>query len=104
MTQKQPDYKGFIEQLDKFSIEVTKSKDGIYTACSFVEPLFCYDANDLDKLKLDIAGTLISYGRHFFNIPDPDISTRETESKEAGIDIERTSTSTTLVPVFNKAA
>lgn len=98
-----PDLEAFAEALSKLNIEVSEGELGILTVCSSSEPLFCYDAHSHEALNQLVVDTLRSYGRHFFGIDDPNLSTRCSPVGEA-IPVERTKRISTIEPVLDEAA
>jgi hypothetical protein len=104
MTNLTPERAAFEEQLSKLRVEVTTS-DGIYTACSHSEPLFCYDAHDLESLEELVKDTIRSYGLHFYGIDDPQVGTKRSPVGKSDLPIEaRGEKYGTLFPVFDRAA
>jgi hypothetical protein len=105
MTKIVTDNTAFEEQILNLRVDVTRSADGIYTACSYSEPLFCYDAHDLESLEGLVQNTIRSYGAHFYGIPDPQVSTKRSPVGKCALPIEaRGESYGTLQPVFDQAA
>lgn len=98
-----PDTEAFAEALSKLKIEVSESEDGLLTVCSSSEPLFCYDAHTHEALNQLVVDTLRSYGRHFFGIEAPHLSTRCSPVGEE-VPVERSKRISTIQPVFDEAA
>lgn len=102
MNQK-PDFEAFANALSSLKIEVSQSEDGVLTVCSSSEPFFCYDAHDHDALNQLVVDTLRSYGRYFYGIDDPNLTTRCSPVGEI-IPVERSKRISTIEPVLEKAA
>ena len=103
MTDKLQDTAVFEDIISKLEIAVTKDENGLYTVCSSTEPLFCYDAHDLDSVNELVIDTIASYGEHFFQIPRPKITTTNSPVGKAFQQVERSVPITFVHPVFEAA-
>ena len=97
------DISAFSAAIASLRIEVSQNEEGLYTVCSYSEPLFCYDAHDLEGVDRLVLDTLRSYAKHFYGIDDPDVSTHCSPVGEV-IPVERSKQISTIQAVFDKAA
>jgi hypothetical protein len=104
MTGKLQDTAAFEEAISNLKIAVTRDENGLYTVCSSTEPLFCYDAHDLDAVNKLVIDTLASYGEHFFQIPRPKITTTNSPVGRAFERVEQSVPITYVHPVLGEAA
>jgi hypothetical protein len=104
MANTNPNFDAFFERVKDLDIQLSKSDDGVFTACTLVEPLFCHDADSREELACLVSGTLASYARHFYGIEGLDVGTVDAGLKRSPIPVEVSKPVSRLRPVFNEAA
>lgn len=100
---KTADLEAFSAAIADLKIEVSKNEEGLFTVCSYSEPLFCYDAHDEAGVNQLVVDTLRSYAKHFFGIEEPQVTTRCSPVGEV-IPVERSKQVSTIQAVFDIAA
>ena len=83
-----PNFDAFLERVKDLDIQLSKSDDGVLTACTLVEPLFCHDADTREELARLVSGTLASYARHFYCIEGLDVQTEDAGLKKSPLPVE----------------
>lgn len=100
---KKSDLDAFEQVLSNLKIEVSQSSEGVFTACSSKEPLFCYDAHSVEALDKLVVDTIRSYGRHFYGVDDANVETR-CSPVGVSIPVERAKRISTIRPILDRAA
>lgn len=70
-------FDAFLERVAGLDIQVSRSDDGVLTACTLTEPLFCHDADTREALESLVNATLASYARHFYGIESLGVRTED---------------------------
>ncbi len=96
-------FEAFSAAIASLKINVSKSEDGLFTVCSYSEPLFCYDAHDEAGVNQLVQDTLNSYAKHFFGIDGPSVTTSCSPVGHV-IPVERSEQVSTIQAIFDKAA
>lgn len=104
MTNDTRDIGAFTRVIEELDIEVSQSSDGVFTACTTSEPLFCYDADTQEALSALVADTLVSYAKHFYNLEGLIVNTTPTPLDDLGVPIERSNPVARITPTFDLAA
>lgn len=99
-----PDFAAFLRQIENLDIELSQTSDGVLTACSTAEPLFCYDADTREELAALVASTLASYAKHFYHIDGLDVTAEEAPFESGPLPVERSTPLARYKPVFDLAA
>jgi hypothetical protein len=61
------------ERLQGLKINVSH-RDGVFTANTYSEPLFCFERQTLDSLKSVVEDTIASYVKNFYHVENAKVS------------------------------
>lgn len=106
MAHENPNFDAFIERVKDLEIDISKSSDGVFTACTHQEPFFCYDADAPEALNALVIDTLASYARHFYGIQDIGVRTEKAPlpAPTPTLPVEVTRPVSRLKAIFDEAA
>lgn len=104
MTHETRDIEALTRVIENLEIEVSQSADGVFTACTTSEPLFCYDADTQEELNELVSDTLVSYAKHFYNLEGLTVNAISTPFEDVGIQIEQSKPVGRITPTFDLAA
>lgn len=99
-----PNFDAFIERVKDLDIQLSQGDDGVFTACTLSEPLFCHDADSREELAVLVNRTLTSYAKHFYGIEGLDVRTEDKPLAASPVPLEVSKPVSRLKPVFAEAA
>ena len=104
MATENPNFAAFLERVQGLDIELSQSDDGVFTACTSSEPLFCHDADSKAELATLVHGTLASYAKHFYGIDGLEVRTEDEPLEANPLPVEVSKPLSRLRPIFAEAA
>lgn len=104
MANENPNFDAFIERVKDLDIELSQGSDGVFTACSNSEPLFCHDADTRAELAVLVQGTLASYARHFYGVEGLGVRTEDAPLRHDLLPVEVVKPVSRLKAIYDEAA
>jgi hypothetical protein len=89
------------ERLQDLKITVSRN-DGVFTANSYSEPLFCFERPTLDDLKAVVEDTLTSYVKNFYHVENAKVTLANQPVEIPSVPIERVVPTSELKPSFDR--
>ena len=89
------------ERLQALKISISEH-DGVFTASTYSEPLFCFERPTFEALKLVVEDTLTSYVKNFFHVADVKVSTTDQPVEKPIVPVQRVEPTSQLKPSFDK--
>lgn len=68
MTNEQNNLVELQERFAKLEISLGRGKDGVITAYTTAEPLFCFDGNTFEEVDAQVEDSLRSYAKLFYSL------------------------------------
>jgi hypothetical protein len=85
------------------ALEITISQhDGVFTANTYSEPLFCFERPTLEDVKVVVEETITSYVRNFYHVADARVSLADQPVTRSTVPIQRVEPTSHLKPSFDR--
>jgi hypothetical protein len=89
------------ERLQDLKIVISEH-DGVFTANTYSEPLFCFERPTLEAVQAVVEDTLTSYVKNFYHVDNVRISTAALPVESPVVPIQRVEPTSRLKPSFDK--
>jgi hypothetical protein len=104
MADENPNFDAFLARVKDLDIQLSESDDGVLTACTLTEPLFCHDADSREELAVLVRNTLVSYAKHFYGIEGLGVRTEDAPLRTNPLPIEVAKPVSGFKAYFDEAA
>lgn len=88
MTTHGPDFDALTALLENLEVEVSRTPDGVFTACSENEPRFCFDGYSQQEVVKTVSEAIESYARLFLGFETLTLNTNRQDVQEPTVKVE----------------